>query len=143
MRSTELIATLAAFTLCGCAASDKAELEAFNNGGWENNWDKIEVVAVDGRRIRPRTDIKVRPGEREIIFSINYMRGDLKTPILVEVPVKATFAPGRRYRAHPHYQTAMLGVWISEVKDSTEGYTIAGGASIYSPEFDAYGSKNK
>ena len=120
-----------------------AMLETLNVGAYENNWDKIEIIAIDGRRVSPKREVALQPGKTTITFGLSYMRGDLETPIFAEVPVEADLLAGRTYRAYPQYQTSMLGVWIEDKNHTERRDAVVGGASVYNQKFEEYGQKRK
>src|SRR5688572_3401985 len=144
MKLARLLPIAVPLMFWSCAAPNQARLTTFNIGAYENNWDQILISQIDGQTIMPPKDaVAVRAGKRTVSFSLSYMRGDLARPILAEVPVTANFMPDHVYRASVHYETGFMGVLIAERRDPPKEDTLAAGAMVYSPEFDAYGQKSK
>ena len=104
------------------------------------NWDTIELTQLDGRKPRVNDQkVVISPGYHKLVFHRDYMRGDMNTPIEVEVPVQATFKADKTYLAYSHNQSyGLLGVLVAEEKPVPEGNVAMAGAFVYSSDYDLY-----
>ena len=142
MKKALLFLGVLLFLITGCTGTTKVQLDTLNLGEYENNWDTLTILRVDGRKLgESREKVMLSPGERTIVFHVSYMRGFLDKPIEVVVPVTAAFASDKSYRAHCSYETGLMGVLIEEQRDTLEGGKLIAGAYVYSAEFLA--SKEK
>lgn len=123
-----------------CSANKSVTFDISPSGREGANWDSAELLAIDGRRVSdPQRAHSLSPGRHELLFRRGYLRGNMRSPIDVEVPVTVTFEPESHYRAHTQNESpSLLGVTIEKQRIPPEGGILVGGTFIYSPEFSLY-----